>query len=121
VGPESHAYAELVRIVRDAIGVRTPLLPVPPAVVWLAGRIAGACVGDIVLTRDEIRGLRKGLLDTSGPATGSTRFSGWVRESSRELGRTYASELARHWRLTPGGTGDRKAPDPGYPAGKDSL
>ena len=88
----------MVRLVRDALGVRTPVLPMPSAVVWLAGRIAGAVLRDVVLTRDEIRGLSAELLATPGAATGPTRFSDWVRTHAEGLGRTYASELARHWR-----------------------
>jgi len=60
-----------------------------------AGRIAGALLGDVVLTRHEIRGLAAGLLDTPGPATGATGFRGWLRTNSEDLGRTYASELGR--------------------------
>ncbi len=56
-------------------------------------------VGDVVVTRDEIRGLMAGLLDVDGPSTGERRFSAWLREQSADLGRTWASEMRRHFAL----------------------
>jgi len=99
VGPETFTFAEMVRTIRDAIRVRTPVLPMPPALVWLTGRIAGAILGDVVLTRDEIRGLSADLLVTEGPTTGRTRFSGWLGSHAGDLGRRYASELERRRRI----------------------
>jgi NADH dehydrogenase len=51
-----------------------------------------------VLTSDEISGLMSDLLYVDSPATGSTRLSVWAAEHAGELGRRYASELARRRR-----------------------
>ena len=39
-----------------------------------------------------------GLVATEGPATGATMLSDWLQEHATEVGRVYASELARHYR-----------------------
>ena len=98
VGPETFPFVELVRRIRDAVSPRTPVVPMPKSLVWAAGRVAGLFLGDIVLTRQEIRGLAAGLLAVDGPPTGDTVFTEWLEQHAGELGRHYSSELERHWR-----------------------
>jgi NADH dehydrogenase len=97
VGPETYPYVDLVRLVRDAIGVTTPVAPAPGWLVVLAGRILGRSVGDVVITPDEVRGLSAGLLVSSDPPTCRTSFRGWVEAHAETLGLRYASELTRHY------------------------
>jgi NADH dehydrogenase len=98
VGPETLRFAELVRIVRQAVGSRAMLVPMPPAALLAASAVVGAAVGDVVLTPDEVAGLRANLLVTNGPATGSIRLTEWLERNGATLGREYASELGRHLR-----------------------
>jgi NADH dehydrogenase len=70
-------------------------VPVPPPLGWLAAAILGLLVRDVMLTRDEIAGLMAGLLATDSPPAGTTRLTDWARSHANELGRHYASELAR--------------------------
>ena len=51
--------------------------------------------GDVMITREEIKGLMAGLLYVDAPPTGWTRLTDWIREHAETLGRTYTSELAR--------------------------
>ncbi len=95
IGPETFTYRELVGTIAEAIGVRRPMLSVPPAVGLAAARLLGLFVGDVVLTREEIGGLMAGLLAVDSPATGHRRLSEWAREHARSLGTSYASELRR--------------------------
>lgn len=95
IGPETFEYRELVRTIATAIGVRRPIIRIPPGLGYWIGRAAGWWLGDVVLTRDEIRGLMDGLLCTSSPPAGQTRLSDWVRAHGHEVGLKYASELAR--------------------------
>ncbi len=39
-----------------------------------------------------------GLLVSKEPPKGKIRLSEWLRENSGEVGRSYASELKRHYR-----------------------
>lgn len=98
VGPEALEFGELVRGVRDAVGSRTPIVPVPRSVLLAAARVVGAVVRDVVLTHDEIAGLTANLLVSRGPATAPTRFSEWLARSAERLGVEWASELGRHYR-----------------------
>ncbi len=95
VGPETFTYRGLVETLSDAIGVRRRIVSVPPGAGYWAARLVGAVVGDVVLTREEIRGLMDGLLCTSSPPAGHTKLSEWAHDHAGGLGVRYASELAR--------------------------
>ena len=95
IGPETFTYRELVEKIGAIIGKPRPIVPVPPMVGWLAGKLIGVAVGDVFITRDEIQGLMAGLLAVDAPPAGKTRLTDWVRVHSDSLGRRYASELAR--------------------------
>ncbi len=95
VGPEAFAYRELARAIAGIIGVRRPILSMPPAAAWAAGWALGLLQGDVVLTWPEVRGLMAGLLHTGSPPAGPTRLTDWARLHRDRLGVRYASELAR--------------------------
>jgi NADH dehydrogenase len=50
---------------------------------------------DKVVTRDEIRGLMHNLLYVDAPPAGTTKLTDWAKQNASQLGRHYASELAR--------------------------
>lgn len=102
VGPETYSYNELVGLIAAKIGRggRVKLAHVPPGMVLLLGRLAGYMLGDVVITRDEIDGLMSNLLVSRAPPTGATRLSAWLGENGATVGSRYASELARHYRVT---------------------
>ncbi|HEV2359084.1 MAG TPA: NAD(P)H-binding protein [bacterium] len=98
VGPETHTFDGVVRLIARAVGSRARLLHTPPGVVRALLAAAGAVVRDVVLTRGEIAGLMAELLVSVCPPIARGRFSDWVARHGETLGRTYASELARHFR-----------------------
>ncbi len=95
VGPESFTFRELVRTIGEAIGHRRPLVTMPKPLALLFVKLLGVWLRDTVLTRQEIEALSDDLLHTDADATGSRRFSEWLRQHHREFGQHYASELAR--------------------------
>jgi len=97
VGPEIFTFDELVSLIAQASGSRARLIHLPPRLALALSRLVGLAVGDVVLTRDELAGLSAGLLVSSRPPSGQTKFSEWVRENWQNLGREYASEIARHY------------------------
>jgi uncharacterized protein YbjT (DUF2867 family) len=97
-GPDTFAFADLVRSVARAIGVRRRTVGAPPAVAHALGLLIGAAVRDVLLTRDEIAGLTLGLLVSDEPPLGRDRFADWLAGHAQELGRSYVSELARNYR-----------------------
>jgi len=107
-GPERYAFEELLALIRQAVGSKARLIHVPPALGLAAAGALGLLVRDVVITRDEVRGLMAGLLVSHEgtreagraahrPPTCPTRFSEWLREHAAELGASYRSELARHY------------------------
>lgn len=98
-GPDTMAFEDLVRAIRDAVGRRTPILHVPTPAMAALARAVGLLVHDVVLTADEIRGLTAGLLVSHRPALGRISFVEWLNEHGRTLGSRYLSELDRHFRM----------------------
>ena len=95
IGPETFTYRELVQVIGEIIGKRRPLISVSPSVGYLAGWILGKCVGDVMITREEIKGLMDDLLYVDSPPAGITTLTGWIQEHADSLGRKYSSELVR--------------------------
>src|SRR6266850_1893428 len=86
IGPETFTYRELVSVIGRSIGKERPIISVPD---WL-GYAVGWCLGkifkDVVITREEIEGLRSNLLYTKSQPAGETRLSDWCREHADALG-----------------------------------
>jgi NADH dehydrogenase len=95
IGPETFTYRQLVKMIGRAIGKNRPILGLPPIFVLLAGKVIGRMVGDVMVTREEIRGLMDDLLYVKAPPAGETKLSDWVRDHAAEIGVRYSSELAR--------------------------
>jgi NADH dehydrogenase len=95
IGPETFTYAGLVEQIGRIIGHRRPLVKPPPALGYLAGRVIGWWVGDVMITREEISGLMGDLLYVDAPPAGATKLTDWTRAHREQLGHRYASELAR--------------------------
>jgi len=97
IGPETFTYRGLIEQLSKIIGKYRPIISVPPVVGYIAGLIIGKIVGDIMITREEIKGLMADLLYTDSPPTGETKLTDWAKENSATLGRQYASELGRRF------------------------
>jgi NADH dehydrogenase len=95
IGPETFSYRELAQTVGEIIGVRRPILSLPPALAYLAGWKLGLLLGDVMITWPEVKGLMADLLCTDSPPAGRTRLTEWARENRDTLGVRYASELKR--------------------------
>jgi len=97
VGPETYTFEELVCLIARCVGRSVRLGHIPTILAYLATRMTGWLVGDVVLTWEEYRGLMGNLLAPEGPPAGATRLSEWLREHAKEVGVRYASEVARHY------------------------
>jgi uncharacterized protein YbjT (DUF2867 family) len=102
VGPESLTFRDMVLAIRSAVGSRCLLVPVPGAIVPAFSRGLGAVLHDILLTSDEYGAMAAGLADSDAPAAGEIVFTEWVARHGADLGRRYANELDRHFRLDTG-------------------
>jgi NADH dehydrogenase len=98
VGPEIYTFNELVRLIAKKTGSKSRIIHLgPDLTVYLTG-ILNKVVKDVVLTRDEVRGLMANLLVSENPPLGKTFFSRWLEENAAKLGSGYSSELDRHYR-----------------------
>jgi NADH dehydrogenase len=97
VGPETYTFEELVRLIARSVKRKVRLVHLPASMAYVATLVTGWFVGDVVLTWEEYRGLMGDLLATAGPSSGQTRLSEWLTENHDRVGRTYASEVARHY------------------------
>ena len=100
VGPETYTFEELVVQIAAQLGRRIRLVHAPMSIAYVATRLAGWFVGDVVLTWEEYKGLMGGLLAPDGPSSGQTCLSQWLAANREHIGRRYASEVARHYSQT---------------------
>ena len=103
VGPETFTYEQLIRLIAESVGSKAKITHLPPNLVLFLSRMAGYLVRDVVLTRAEIDGLMAGLLvsnhiDGEQRDTGQRSLRRWLEENGGTLGRSYASEMDRHYR-----------------------
>src|SRR6266508_4539144 len=95
IGPETFYYRDMVEMIAREIGSRALIVPMPPMLAYQCVRVLGWVVGDVINTRDEVRGLMQERLYVESPPLGTTKLSDWVRASRQDIGRQYASELQR--------------------------
>lgn len=95
IGPETFTYNELIEAIGKAIGKKRSIIHVSPEAGYLASRVIGCFVGDVFITREEIKGLMEGLLYVDAPPAGDTRLTDWMQANAGALGRKYASEVGR--------------------------
>ena len=95
IGPETFTYRQLVQTIGRIIGKPRTIVSVPPALGYAVGRVAGAMLRDVVITREEIKGLMADLLHVDAPAAGRTELTDWAARNAATLGTRYSSELAR--------------------------
>ena len=95
IGPETFTFRGLVNSIGEAIGRQRPIVSMPPWMAYAAGRAMGMLMGDVMITRQEVKGLMADLLYVQSPPLGTTRLTEWARENRDRLGHSYASELKR--------------------------
>ena len=97
-GPDTVTYAELVEGIAIAVGRRPRFVFMPPRLTLWAGDLVSRYMRDVMLTRQELQGLMEELLVSNEKPRGARRIDNWLLTNADLVGRTYASELDRHWR-----------------------
>jgi NADH dehydrogenase len=95
IGPETFTYRGLVGSVKQALGLKRLIIGIPPELGYWGCRLVGLFVRDVVITRQEIRGLMEGRLYVDAPPLGTTKLAEWIAQHRETLGRRYTSEMAR--------------------------
>ncbi len=98
IGPETFTFEQLTRLIANKLGRKIKTLRVPPSVGIFCGQVMGLFLRDVLLTRDELEGLMSELLTSQQPPNAPTRFSDWLENNKSVVGRSYSSEVARHFR-----------------------
>lgn len=97
-GPDIVTYEELVERIAIAVGRRPRFVYMAPRPTLWAGDIVSAYARDVLLTRQELQGLMEELLVSHEKPRGTRNIDNWLLTNADSIGRTYASELDRHWR-----------------------
>lgn len=95
IGPETFTYKELVETIGKIINKPRRTVPLPPLFIYLIGTIASLFTKDVIVTKEEIKGLMAGTLVVDSPATGKAKFIDWCKNHADSIGKKYTSELAR--------------------------
>jgi uncharacterized protein YbjT (DUF2867 family) len=98
IGPETFTFAEMVRLIAKTIGRNPAFVHFPPAAGIFCGKILGMFLHDVLLTRNELRGLMGEMLTSPQSPNGLTGFSDWLQQNRTTVGDHYSSEIARHFR-----------------------
>jgi NADH dehydrogenase len=103
IGPETFTYEAFLKQIARELSKNAIFFQISPSLGIFLGKIIGFFVRDVILTKDELRGLMKNKLTSDQPPNGTTLFSDWLRDNKHSIGAEYTSELNRHfhWRATP--------------------
>jgi nucleoside-diphosphate-sugar epimerase len=99
-GPIDYSYLDMVRLIRQAVGSRAAMVRMPTGLALAVSWLTGFIVRDVVLTRDEVEGLRQEYLFSPNPQRVGVSLEEWLKRDDvrQHLGRAYSSELALHFR-----------------------
>jgi NADH dehydrogenase len=100
-GPDTMTFTELVEAIAIAVGHRPRFVYLSPGLILLASSIIGRLVNDVLLNRQELEGLMQELLVSHERPRGTRQLDNFLLTYADTLGRSYASELNRHWDTTP--------------------
>ena len=97
VGPETFTFEDLVKFIASQLDRPGRIVHLPMPLAYVLTRLTGWIVRDVVLTWEEYKGLMSNLLAPDSASTGQTRLTQWLTENRDNVGRRYASEVARHF------------------------
>lgn len=97
VGPDEFTFREIVELIGKTIGVRKPLISLPPRLALLAAQLLGLFVRDVMLTPEEVDGLMANLLISAETPRCKTSLRDWLAQNQVTVGKIYASEVERHF------------------------
>jgi hypothetical protein len=87
-----------VALIAEKIGKKPIVVKVPASFGIACGHVLDAFLRDVLLTRNELKGLMDEMLTSDQAPNGTTRFSDWLERNKTTLGCSYSPEVARHFR-----------------------
>jgi NADH dehydrogenase len=98
IGPETFTYKEMLRVMASILNPDVKFVHVWPNVGIFLGKIIGLFLHDVLLTKDELKGLMLNKLTSRQTPNGKTKFTEWIKLNKETVGERYTSELDRHFR-----------------------
>ena len=98
IGPETFTYKEMLRVMASILNPDVKFIHVWPNVGIFLGKIIGLFLHDVLLTKDELKGLMLNKLTSRQTPNGKTKFTEWIKLNKETVGERYTSELDRHFR-----------------------
>ena len=98
IGPETFTYTEMLQVMASILNQDVKFIHVWPDIGIFLGKIIGLFVDDVLLTKDELRGLMANKLTSQEAPNGKTKFTEWLKANKEIVGERYTSELDRHFR-----------------------
>ena len=92
-GPEKFRYKDYIGLMAKSMGLRRLIIPMPSIFGWIFGKLLGVFLQDLVITRAEIKGLKRGLMASDEEPRGVLKFSEWIAEHGSEFGNRYQNDL----------------------------
>jgi uncharacterized protein YbjT (DUF2867 family) len=102
IGPETYTYDSFLKLIARELNRNITFVHTSPSMGILLGKLIGLLVRDVILTKDELRGLMQNKLTSNQDPNGKTLFSVWLRDNKLSIGSGYTSELKRHFILDHG-------------------
>lgn len=97
-GPDTIYFGEMVESIAIAVGKHPRFIYMSPSTSLRIVGVIGRLMNDVTLNRPELEGLMAELLVSHERPRGTRRLDNWLLSNADTLGRTYASELDRHWK-----------------------
>jgi NADH dehydrogenase len=97
IGPEIFSYKEFLELIARELKRTVAFIHTSPTLGILLGNMIGLFVRDVVLTKDELRGLMANKLTSKQDPNGTISFSDWLQDNKHAIGTKYTSELNRHF------------------------
>lgn len=97
IGPETYTFRELLECMRAKLHLHTRLVSIPPGLGIFAGQVLSLLLRDVLLTRNELKGLMDEMLTSEQAPNGTTKFSDWLETNRENVGMAYSSEVKRHF------------------------
>ncbi|MCP3914327.1 MAG: NAD(P)H-binding protein [bacterium] len=96
-GPEVYTFREYVELLARACSVRRLVFGAPDWLALASLRLVELFLRDVVLTREELLGLKQELLLSHSSPLGSESVERWLLDNGQGLGRTYINDIDRHF------------------------
>jgi NADH dehydrogenase len=97
-GPEVFTFREYLDHVARSVGRAPRFVPMPQSLMLGALGIAGRMLHDVVLTREELRGLQRNMLTSNDPPLSEERVSTWLADHGAAFGTKYVNDTVHRFR-----------------------